>query len=108
MTKNAYLNEVVNKTYQHGFVTDIESDTLPPGLSEDVIRIISAKKEEPCSAKHDPKMNLFPTSHHWQHAVPGSLRREKESTKKKEKKNFFLCFRAPALRALYKLLATPC
>lgn len=47
MTKNAYINEVVNKTYQHGFVTDIESDTLPAGLNEEVIRTISAKKEEP-------------------------------------------------------------
>jgi len=33
--------------YQAGFVTDIESDTLPPGLNEDVIRHISARKEEP-------------------------------------------------------------
>lgn len=47
MTKNAYLHEVVNKTYEHGFVTDIESETLPPGLNEEVIRAISAKKEEP-------------------------------------------------------------
>jgi Fe-S cluster assembly protein SufB len=47
MTKNVYVNEIVNKVYQHGFVTNIESDTLPPGLNEDVIRIISAKKEEP-------------------------------------------------------------
>lgn len=47
MTKNAYLHEMVKKTYEHGFVTDIESDTFPPGLSEDVIRRISAKKEEP-------------------------------------------------------------
>ncbi|HKI62719.1 MAG TPA: Fe-S cluster assembly protein SufB, partial [Mariprofundaceae bacterium] len=33
--------------YQAGFITDIESDTLPPGLNEDVIRHISAKKDEP-------------------------------------------------------------
>jgi len=33
--------------YQHGFVTDIESDTAPPGLSTDVIRMISYKKNEP-------------------------------------------------------------
>ena len=33
--------------YKWGFVTDIESDTLPPGLNEDVIRTISARKEEP-------------------------------------------------------------
>lgn len=41
------LDKMVNKTYEHGFVTDIESDTLPPGLNEDVIRFISAKKNEP-------------------------------------------------------------
>lgn len=41
------LNEIVNKTYQHGFVTDIDSDIIPPGLNEDVIRLISAKKREP-------------------------------------------------------------
>jgi Fe-S cluster assembly protein SufB len=37
----------VDQKYQHGFVTDIESETLPPGLSEDVIRAISARKDEP-------------------------------------------------------------
>lgn len=37
----------VMKDYQYGFVTDIESDTVPPGLNEDVIRFISHKKEEP-------------------------------------------------------------
>ncbi len=35
------------REYQAGFVTDIETDTLPPGLNEDVIRHISAKKDEP-------------------------------------------------------------
>ena len=35
------------REYRAGFVTDIESDTVPPGLSEDVIRAISAKKGEP-------------------------------------------------------------
>jgi Fe-S cluster assembly protein SufB len=35
------------KEYEHGFVTDVESDTLPPGISEDTVRFISAKKEEP-------------------------------------------------------------
>jgi Fe-S cluster assembly protein SufB len=44
------MNEVAdltNRDYQAGFVTDIESDSVPPGLSEDVIRLISAKKKEP-------------------------------------------------------------
>lgn len=45
--QNKYLHNVVNKGYQHGFITDIEADTLPPGLNEDVIRFISAKKNEP-------------------------------------------------------------
>ncbi len=41
------IDSLIEKKYQHGFVTDIESDTLPPGLSEDVIRAISARKNEP-------------------------------------------------------------
>lgn len=45
--ENKYLEEVVNKNYEHGFVTDIDSDIIPPGLNEDVIRSISAKKNEP-------------------------------------------------------------
>jgi Fe-S cluster assembly protein SufB len=41
------IETLVNREYQWGFVTDIEADTVPPGLNEDVIRLISAKKEEP-------------------------------------------------------------
>jgi Fe-S cluster assembly protein SufB len=41
------LEELVNRQYQHGFVTDIESETVPPGLDEDVVRLISRKKGEP-------------------------------------------------------------
>ena len=41
------LDEVTGKSYEYGFTTDIESDTIAPGLSEDVVRIISAKKNEP-------------------------------------------------------------
>ena len=41
------VETLVNKEYKYGFVTDIESDTLPKGLSEDVVRLISAKKSEP-------------------------------------------------------------
>jgi Fe-S cluster assembly protein SufB len=37
----------INRRYEAGFVTDIESETLPPGLSEDVVRAISARKNEP-------------------------------------------------------------
>jgi Fe-S cluster assembly protein SufB len=41
------IESLITKEYAAGFVTDVESDTLPPGLSEDVIRTISDKKEEP-------------------------------------------------------------
>ena len=41
------LEKIIHKEYTPGFVTDLESDTLPPGLNEDVIRVISAKKNEP-------------------------------------------------------------
>jgi len=44
---NREVEQLVNRGYEHGFFTDIESDTLPPGLNEDVIRAISAKKKEP-------------------------------------------------------------
>jgi Fe-S cluster assembly protein SufB len=46
-SETEYLEQVVNQNYQHGFVTDIDAETLPPGLNEEVIRLISAKKEEP-------------------------------------------------------------
>lgn len=42
-----YLDNLVNKTYKHGFVTDVATDELAPGLNEDTIRLISAKKNEP-------------------------------------------------------------
>ncbi len=43
----ARIDDLVKRPYAAGFVTDIESDTLPPGLSEDVVRFISARKGEP-------------------------------------------------------------
>ncbi len=46
-TKPEDIESLVGKDYEAGFVTDIETDTVPPGLNEDVIRLISAKKEEP-------------------------------------------------------------
>ena len=41
------LKEVTGAEYKYGFTTDIESDKIPKGLSEDVVRLISAKKNEP-------------------------------------------------------------
>ncbi len=44
---SAVIQNLVNQPYKHGFVTDIESDVVAKGLSEDVIRLISDKKGEP-------------------------------------------------------------
>lgn len=44
---DAVLEEVTGKKYEFGFTTDIEADKAPPGLNEDIIRFISAKKDEP-------------------------------------------------------------
>ena len=41
------LQEVTTTDYKYGFVTDIDSDTINKGLNEDVIRLISMKKNEP-------------------------------------------------------------
>jgi Fe-S cluster assembly protein SufB len=41
------LDALVKRSYQHGFITDIDADTVPPGLDEDVVRLISRKKKEP-------------------------------------------------------------
>ena len=41
------IEEITGQEYKYGFVTDIEQDSIPPGLNEDVVRLISAKKSEP-------------------------------------------------------------
>ena len=41
------IETLVNREYAYGFVTDVEADTLPPGLSEAVVRLIAGKKDEP-------------------------------------------------------------
>jgi len=46
-TQAPEIEDLVHKEYEHGFVTDVESDTLPPGLDEDTIRQISRIKREP-------------------------------------------------------------
>ena len=46
-TNTENFEDLVKKEYEHGFVTDIDADTIPPGLSEEIIAFISKKKEEP-------------------------------------------------------------
>jgi Fe-S cluster assembly protein SufB len=61
-TKQKSVEELVDQKYKHGFVTDIESDTVAPGLNEDVIRLISSKKDEP-QFMLDWRLKAFA---HWQ------------------------------------------
>ncbi|MGB5201666.1 MAG: Fe-S cluster assembly protein SufB [Sedimenticolaceae bacterium] len=60
------MDDLVGKGYEHGFVTDIETDIIPPGLNEDVIRFISAKKNEP-EWVLDYRLQAF---RHWQTMTP--------------------------------------
>ncbi len=46
-SKQQDVKDLVDRKYEHGFITEIETDTVPPGLDEDVIRFISQKKGEP-------------------------------------------------------------
>ena len=46
-SENQSLERLANREYQYGFVTQIDEDRVPPGLNEDIVRLISAKKGEP-------------------------------------------------------------
>ena len=46
-TEEELKKELETKEYEYGFYTDIESDTFPVGLNEDIVRAISKRKEEP-------------------------------------------------------------
>jgi len=49
------VKPTVNQPYKYGFVTNIESDTIPRGLSEDVVRLISAKERDRVSCWVSPQ-----------------------------------------------------
>ena len=46
-TQQQPLEKATTQEYQYGFTTDLEADSAPPGLNEDIIRFISKKKKEP-------------------------------------------------------------
>ena len=48
-TTHDAIEQLTHQEYRYGFVTDIEADTAPRGLNEDIVRLISAKKNEPSS-----------------------------------------------------------
>ncbi|HYD49768.1 MAG TPA: Fe-S cluster assembly protein SufB [Terriglobales bacterium] len=62
MSTAAKIQDLVEREYEHGFYTDIESDDLPRGLDEEVVRVISAKKNEP-QFMLDWRLRAF---RHWQ------------------------------------------
>ncbi len=47
MTETSSIQELANREYKYGFVTDMDADAAPPGINENIIRLISAKKNEP-------------------------------------------------------------
>ena len=47
MINENLVKDVVKEPYKYGFVTDIETEKISKGLNEDIIRLISSKKEEP-------------------------------------------------------------
>ena len=55
------IEQLASQEYKYGFVTDIESDVAPPGLNDDIIRLISSKKEEPAWML-EWRLKAF---HHW-------------------------------------------
>ena len=61
-SKTQDVEDLINQKYRHGFVTDIESDSLPPGLDEGVVTAISRKKNEP-QFLLDWRLKAF---RHWQ------------------------------------------
>ena len=62
MSSNAdAIRELAQQEYKWGFVTDIGADSVPPGLNEDIIRLISAKKNEP-EFMLEWRLRAF---HHW-------------------------------------------
>src|SRR5882672_4573180 len=46
-TATETIETLVKQEYKYGFITDVESDSAPPGLNEDIVRLISLKKKEP-------------------------------------------------------------
>ena len=61
------MEQLVRRDYKEGFVTDIESDTLPPGLDEEVVRHISGKKGEPPKWGAGPPINREVQLGLWKH-----------------------------------------
>ena len=72
--KENIIEEVTNKDYEFGFVTDIETDFIPKGLNEDIIRLISKKKEEP-DWLLDFRLKAFPCQRHFLQEPGGKFRR---------------------------------
>ena len=62
MAQNEFVKQVAERKYQYGFTTDVETEVIEKGLSEDVVRLISAKKDEPAWML-DFRLKAF---RHWQ------------------------------------------
>ena len=69
-TETEELQNLADREYRWGFVTDIESESAPPGLSEDTVRFISKKKNEP-QWMLDWRPRRTGTGSRWKSRTPG-------------------------------------
>src|SRR5260370_3373898 len=72
------IEEFANREYEHGFFTDIETETVPRGLNEDIVRLISAKKGEPdwlleWRLKAPPLSRTLEETRRWPHLTTAPL-----------------------------------
>ena len=57
--KNEFVKQVAEKKYEFGFTTDVQTDIIEKGLNEDIVRLISKKKEEPDSSRDRLSGNIL-------------------------------------------------
>src|SRR2546428_3796573 len=85
----------VQQPYKYGFVTDIESEVVPAGLNEDVIRLISAKKGEPewmLEWRLKAYRNWLKMSEpHWPNVKYGPIDRSEEHTSELQSRSDLVC-----------------
>ena len=82
--ENNIVDKVTKEEYKYGFVTDVESDTIPKGLNEDIIRMISKRKMSRLAAQFPPQ-GIRPLADlempHWAHLdIPLSIIRTSITT----------------------------
>ena len=69
---NKYVKDLTQEKYKYGFTTDVHTEVIERGLNEDVVRLISAKKNEPEWLLEDRKSTRLNSSHPPESRMPSS------------------------------------